>query len=41
MSPPADRSNIADRCFPRVGGDEPAIETVWVVSDQFSPRERG
>ena len=32
---------LGDLGFPRVSGDEPAIDTFTGSTDEFSPRERG
>ena len=41
MSPPFAASCAVMFCFPRVSGDEPATAIGFVLSSQFSPRERG
>ena len=41
MSPGFDLDTFGGLGFPRVSGDEPSIRPRRVISDPFSPRERG
>ena len=41
MSPSWDASFLRLGSFPRVSGDEPAVNIEWRGEDAFSPRERG
>ena len=34
-------ANFWVACFPRVSGDEPALDEALAADDAFSPRERG
>ena len=41
MSPTSLSDVSGERCFPRVSGDEPDLDTVLLTVSAFSPRERG
>ena len=41
MSPGGEGYIPLAKCFPRVSGDEPAVDQVDLLGVEFSPRERG
>ena len=41
MSLPVAREHNPSRRFPRVSGDEPALQGAQAAIEEFSPRERG
>ena len=41
MSPRPERTTLQARGFPRVSGDEPLYTGDVILSEAFSPRERG
>ena len=41
MSPTNDAVFLRSQGFPRVSGDEPQLDKLFVWAGEFSPRERG